>query len=267
MLPGKYIQILLVTLLLFTALSCSLKKEIIPDDPVAKYTIRESINNYSSDDWEIRLNAIQRASKYGNSIYAKNVILLMLLAADDYHPLVRIEALRCLKIIKAESALDKIREIAMDDSDRNVRRAAISALQDYALEANAGIFISGIESNDWLIREESYIGLIKIDPDDIQKKFLNLLINGIKDRNISVQIAILNNITIKDPLLYHEISGLINNRDTKASLLRGALVAVKGYTFDEKTRSRLFELLTHRNRDIRVLSLQALKREKIEMNY
>lgn len=247
--------------------SCSLKSGLYPEDTEARSSIRNSINDYSSEDWEVRLSAVKRASKYSDTVYAKNVILLMLLAADDYHPLVQIEAIKSLRNTRTEAAREKLRELALNDTDHNVRRTAITALQDYSDPENAEIFLAGIESSDWLIREASYTGLLRIKPDDIQRNYIGKIIKGMKDRNISVRLAVLYNLKIKDPLLYNEIAGIINNRKTGISMLKGALVAINGYTFDDRTRERLLDLLTHRNKDVRLLSLQALKREKIELNF
>lgn len=263
----KNIAFIPLFLAVITLASCSLKTGLYPDDAEARRSIRNSINDYSSEDWVVRLGAVKSASRYGDTVYAKNVILLMLLAADDYHPLVQIEAIKGLKKMRSYAALEKLRELSLTDPDLNVRRIAIETLQDYSLPENADIFITGIESRDWLIREASYIGLLRIKPDDTQKNYIGKIIKGIKDRNISVRIAVLTNLKIKDPLLYNEISGIINNKKTGISLLKGALVAANGYTFDDKTRERLLGLLTHRNKEVRLLSLQALKREKIELNF
>ncbi len=250
-----------------TTSSCSFTNALQQDNEAAKTSVSSSITDYSSGDWETRLAAVKRTSEFSDTVYARNVLNLMLQAASDYHPAVQIEAIKSLKKMKSYSSLEKLRELTMTDPDHNVRRAAITALHDYASADNSDIFLAGIESRDWLIREASYVGLLKIKPDDIQKNYIGKIIKGMKDPNLSVKLAVLTNVKIKDPLLYNEISGIINRKRTGVSLLKGALVAVNGYTFDDKTRNRLLGLLTHRNRDVRILSLQALKREKIELNF
>ncbi len=267
MIKKKIIPLILLAVIILSVISCSLKNTILAEDESAKKNVTSSINDYASNDWEVRLAAIKKASLYKDTIYSKNILLLMLLAADDYHPLVQIEALKTLGKIKSYIALEKLHEIARNEKEINVKREALTALQDYSLETNIDIFIANINDRDWLIREAAYIGLLKIQPEDIQRRYIGTILKGLNDKNISVRIAILNNVKIKDPSLYNEISGIIRRKKTGISLLKGALTAIKGYTFDEKTRERLFELLTHRNKDVRVLSLQALKMEKIELNF
>lgn len=267
MLKIRKIALLFICTASLTISSCSFTNVLQQENEAAKTSISSSITDYSSEDWETRLAAVKRASNFSDTIYARNVLNLMLQAASDYHPAVQIEAIKSLKKMKSYSSLEKLRELSMTDADHNVRRASITALHDYASNDNIDIFLTGIESRDWLIREASYVGLLKIKPDDIQKNYIGKIIKGMKDPNLSVKLAVLTNLKIKDPLLYNEISGIINKKRTGTSLLKGALVAVNGYTFDDKTRVRLLGLLTHRNRDVRILSLQALKREKIELNF
>ncbi|HOP29900.1 MAG TPA: HEAT repeat domain-containing protein [Spirochaetota bacterium] len=252
---------------IITSLSCSFKTVLQPDNTADEKTINNSINDYSSGNWHIRIEAVKRASGYINTVYAGKILNLMLLASADYHPAIQIEAIKSLRQMKSYAALEKLREIAMTDPDLNVRRTAITALHDYSSADNSDIFITGTGSRDWLIREASFIGLLKIKPEELQLNYLGKIIKGIKDPRLSVKLAVLTNLKIKDPLLYNEISGIINNKRTGISLLKGALTAINGYTFDERTRNRLLSLLTHRNKDIRILSLQALKREKIELNF
>lgn len=267
MLKVQTITLALICTACITTMSCSFTDAFQQDDKAARTAISSSINDYSSGDWEVRLAAVKSASKYSDTVYARHIMNMMLNAAGDYHPAVRIEAVKSLKKMKTYAALEKLRELALTDSDHNVRSAGITALHDYASADNSDIFITGINSRDWLIREASYIGLLKIKPDDIQSNYIGKIIKGIKDPNLSVKLAVLTNLKIKDPLLYNEISGIVNNKRTGISLLKGALVAINGYTFDERTRGRLLGFLTHRNKDIRLLSLQALKREKIELKF
>jgi len=94
-----------------------------------------------------------------------------------------------------------------------------------------------------------------------KKNYIGHIIKGINDKNIAVKIAILLNIKIKDQLLYDKISEIIQNRKTKTSLLEAALIAIVGYTLDDVTKERIVELLTHRNKKIRILSLRVLKEQ------
>ncbi len=264
---SKNLSKIILVVFALSITSCSLKNRIFAEDEAAKKEINSFIHDYSSEDWEVRLQAVKDASKYTDTPYSINIISFMLTASDDYHPLIRIEAVRNLKRMKSYAALEKLRKISLTEQDTNVRRTAITALQDYSQPANADIFIMGIESRDWLTREASYTGLLKIRPEEYQRQYIGKIIKGMKDPILSVRISLFNNVKLKDPLLYNEIAGVINNRKTEISLLKSALVAVNGYALDDRTRGRLQDLLTHRNKDIRLLSLQALKRDKIESSF
>ena len=82
------------------------------------------------------------------------------------------------------------------------------------------------------------------------------------DPSIAVRIETLRHVRIRDAGLYREISALINNQKTGISLLKAALTAVTGYRIDEKTKKRIIKLLTHENRNVRVLALRALKKDE-----
>ena len=59
-----------------------MKNRTLSGDEETRRLIRNTIHNYSSDDWEERLNAVKSSSKYSGSFYSKDILLLMLLAAE-----------------------------------------------------------------------------------------------------------------------------------------------------------------------------------------
>lgn len=235
------------------------------DDEEARKAITRSVKLYSSENWETRKDAVSNAAGYSNSTYSKNVLLLMMKAADDPIPLVRIEALNGLKKLRSGLAVYKIRYMAVSDNDTMVRWTALLALGEYGLPLNEDIFVKCFNDRDWLIREASINGLLKIEGTDVQQRNVELVISAIKDESISVKIAALENIRYKDTRLLPVISGIINNPSTGTSLLKSALVAASGFKFDDTTRKKLFRLLTHPDRDIRILAFRALKKEE-ELN-
>jgi len=247
--------------LVLTNTSCS-GNQIVSSDSVVKSEIIKGINDYSSENWEIRLRGVQTVSNYGNTIYAKNVLLLLMKAADDMHPRVRCDALTGLKKMAAPAAMEKIRELALTDKDSNVRLFAISALEVYKSIQNEDIFLKGLDDQNWFVRETSLRGLLLIDDQYLQTRHKDIIIKAISDDNISIRLTALNSVRIKDPLLYTEISRIINNKESGLSILKAALFAVKGYRLDDITRNRIISLLIHRDEDIRLLSLQVLKAEK-----
>ncbi len=256
----KIILIIIINILLL--ISCS-STDRFKNDVEIQDNIKTAVNNYNSDNWEIRLRSIKNISKYSDSIYAKNSILLVIKALDDSHSTVRIEALKILRPIKAPAAKEKIRSIALTDINSNVQYYAYSALGEYRNISNEVTFIKGLESRDWLVKEAALKGLMEINDPEIQIKYIDIILNAIKDKNVSIKLACISNLTIKDPLIYSELSKIINNKKSSLYLLKAALEQIKGYKIDDKTKNRLITLLTHRDKEIRILSLQALKLEEI----
>ena len=257
------IKILLLIIMNVTLLiSCSSTARF-SDDAEIQNNIKSAVNNYNSDNWEIRLKSIRSVSKYSDSIYAKNSMLLVIKALDDSHSSIRIEALKILRKIKAPAAEEKIRAIALTDMNSNARYYAFAALGEYRNIKNETAFIKGLESRDWLVREAALSGLMGINDPEIQIKYIDIILNAMKDKNVSIKLACISSLTIKDPLIYSELSKIINNKKSSLYLLKAALKQIKGYKIDDKTKNRLISLLTHRDKEIRILSLQALKLEEV----
>lgn len=95
-----------VLLLMLILSSCGSKGQITNDAKIQN-DITIAVNDYNSDNWEIRLNAIKKISRYSNTVYAKNSFLLIFKALNDSHSEVRIEALKVLTNIKAPAAEKK----------------------------------------------------------------------------------------------------------------------------------------------------------------
>lgn len=249
----------------FLVLCCSSNNQFI-EDMAAQQEITAAVNNYNSENWEVRLASVKSISKYSDSVYTKNSLLLLMKALDDSHAKIRIEALKTLKVMKAPSAEEKIGSIALNDINSNVKFFAYSALEEYGSIQNEDIFIHGIDDTDWLVKEAALKGLMKIKDPEIQIKYLNIIVSAINDKNISVKLTAISNLNIKDPLIYENLSEIINNKESGLSVLKAALEKIKGYKFDNKTKGRLIELLTHRDKNVRILSLQALKQEGLNID-
>ena len=251
----------LLLIILLSCLGCS-SRTAGGENTEAKDAITRSVKLYSSENWEIRKMAISRVVVYSGTVYSRNVILLLLKATDDPHPLVRVEALHALTRVKTESAHVRIREIALYDRENLVRWSAYKALEVYGSADDESVFITGYGDSDWLIREAAIRGLLKIEDESVQARNVKLIISALNDSSVSVRIDTLNHLKFKDAGLYSEITVLINNKKTGVSLLKAALTAVSGYRLDEKTRNRIVKLLTHDNSEIRVLALRALKKDE-----
>jgi len=152
--------------------------------------------------------------------------------------------------------------MALTDESSNVKVFALSALETYGNIENENIFIEGLDDTDWLIKEASLKGLMKITDHGIQIKYLDVIIDAINDKNLSIKLAAVSNITIKDQKIYDELAKIINNKESGLTLLKAALQKIKGYQLDNRTRKRIIELLTYRDKNVRLLSLQALKNEE-----
>lgn len=229
------------------------------NDASIQKDITDAVNSYNSESWEIRLDALKKISRYSDTVYAKNSFLFILKAADDSHSEIRIEALKILKKLKAPAAEEKIRNIALSDSNANVKYFAFSALEEYGNIKNEESFLLGLKDEDWLVRESALKGLMKINDPDIQNKHLPIIITAITDTNISIRITAISNLSVKNPQIYEVLSGILNNKESGSTILIAALQGIKGYKLDEITKKRIIDLLTHKDKQVRISSLQVLK--------
>ncbi len=246
-------------------LKCSSKTQF-NDDAVIQEDITNAVNNYSSENWEIRLNSIKRMSRYTGTAYAKNSLMLVIKAMDDSHSKVRIESLIILQNLRISAVEEKIKNIALSDENANVRHFAFIALGEYNNIDNEKTFLEGLNDKDWFVKEAALEGLMKINDPEIQIKHLDIIIKSINDKNISLKLTAISNISIKDQLIYEELAKIINNKESGLSILKAALQKIKGYKLDNTTKKRIIELLTHRDKNIRLLSLQVLKQEELNLN-
>jgi len=258
--PADTLSFLSFLSLLFV-LSCG--KAITPfsDAEKIKNEITAAVHQYSSDNWEERERAVVRMHRYADSAFAVNVTLFFIKATEDRQPLVRIKAVQGLRIRKDPAALNRLRVMALEEPRTNVKWHTLLALGDYGLSENESFFIEGFKSRDWIIREASVIGILGIIDPETQRRNIPLLKMAINDNILSVRLAALNHLELKDDLLYVEIAGIVNDRKSSRSLMKAALTAIKGYRLDLKTRERLISLLTHYDRDIRVSAFHVLREE------
>ncbi len=253
-----------ISLILFFFLLTGCSTSIVQlDNDRIKENIKDVVKDYSSKNWEQRRKSVINISRYSESVYAKNVIIFLLLATEDTHPLVRIEAASALGKIRAVTAMSRLQEMAENDPGLNVRWHAVRALSTYADKENLQIFIKGIDNRDWLIREASTKGLLKINDPVILKNNMIYIKKSLTDSSLSVRIAALMNLQIKNEELYLIISEIVRNKKSGLSVKKAALTAIKGYKFDDKTRKIITSLLIHWDGEMRILALRALKEEQI----
>lgn len=229
-----------------------------------KSRINASENLYSSDNWEDREKAVIDLYYYKNSFYSRDILLFFLKASEDRHSAVRIKAVNGLHLMPDPAALERLRIMAKEDPKINVRWHAIQALADYRIKENEKLFVESFKSSDWLIREAAIIGLLKINNPESQIKNILLIKKGLNDPVISVRLATLQNLELKNELFYPDITKIINDKQSSPSILKAALSAIKGYRLDYTTRDRLITLLTHYESEIRIEAFRALKEEPLE---
>jgi HEAT repeat protein len=215
---------------------------------------------YQSDNWETRRKAIAALAELDYSLVED----ILIQAADDIHPLVRIEALKGLSRSAGSKVLGKIKIIAEYDKNNNVRWYALKALTVYKDPAAASVFVKGFSSEDWLIREESIKGMLMIDDFAIKYVSVPFVIAALEDQNINVKLTALEYLNFKDERIYSVLVESIDRDITgENTILKALLRAIKGYKLDPATKKKIASLLTHPNLDIRLLAFRALKADAV----
>lgn len=254
----------LLILLSLVYISCG-KSALDPgNNDAIKNKFTASVNLYSSNNWEEREKAVIDLYYYKNSFYSRNILLFFLKASEDRHSAVRIKAINGLHLMPDPAALERLRIMAREDPKANVRWHAIQALADYRIKENEELFVESFKSSDWLIREAAIVGLLKINNPESQIRNILLIKDGLNDPVISVKLATLQNLELKNELFYPDITKIINDTQSSHSILKAALSAIKGYRLDYNTRDRLITLLTHYESEIRIEAFRALKEEPPE---
>ena len=139
----------------------------------------------------------------------------------------------------------------------------MKALAEYRDPTASPIFVKGLTSEDWLLREESIKGLLMIDDILIQQVSIPYILKALRDQRINVRLSALKYVKVRNIKIYEVLQHIVNNKNNynRIIILISTLNAIKGYLLDDKTRERLIEFLTHPNREIRILSLSVLKKD------
>lgn len=256
-------KISLLSLLFIITMSASGCAIFQKAEIIRRQNVRSAATRYATGNWVERRDAVEEIIRYYGP--EKNDLILgtVLVALQDQAGMVRIEALKGLAKLKLEITFPIIEKIALEERDTNVRWYAIRALRGFKNPSAADVFIKGMESEEWLIREESARGMVMMDAAVIQSRLIPHIIGAIHDRHLNVSAAALRGLKINDARLYPAIAEKFNAcTENNYTLLNASLRALRGYRLDEKTREKLVNLLVHPNRNIRVLALRVLKKEK-----
>jgi HEAT repeat protein len=259
----------IIIILSIALLSSACAKKInFKADKEGQNEIKTIASGLNSSNWQERLKTVKYISKqistnaYDSDLTDDVILNLLIKATSDSHETVTVEAIKGLSVLKYPEAMEILAVLSLDDKNSNKRWYAIQALSLYKNSANIPVFIKGLKSEDWLIREASIKGLLYLDK-ILNNEYIPVIIAAINDQNESVRIAALQNLKIKDEKLYETIKKIFINKknDMRINLIKAALIALEGYTLDDKVKERTIELLTDRNSDIRILSLRVLKKD------
>ncbi len=239
-----------IALPLLLLLCASRDQSLIKDTEIGKYR-----SLYESSDWTVRKQAVAKASR----ILTQEGTDLLLKATSDSHTLVRMEAISGLRRHKSPRARERVREIIETTDDSNIRWQALKTMGYYREPTAALLFAKNLKHDDWLIREESIKGLLKIDDYAIRYVSVPYIIEALRDPSMSVKLTTLKNLRVTDPRIYSSLSAmLLSAENRRHALIQETLNALREYDLDAKTREKVIGYLTHQNRDIRLTAYRVL---------
>ena len=222
--------------------------------------VRRAATKYQSPNWQVRRQAIEDVNSAMIRTPAAETFLLR--ATYDPHILIRVDAVKALSGYKTNRTFERIKDVAASD-EFQVRWSALVVLSSFEKPAAAPVFVMGLDSSEWMIREASITGLLKIPDQAVQYISVPYILDCLDDPNVEVRIATLNNVQVQNNALYKKISSMLDD-DTygKPTILKAVIKALKGYPLDPDTRKYLVSCLTHSNADVRIQALRTLKADK-----
>lgn len=224
---------------------------------------REAALRYPGANWMERRDIVRSVVDYYGRDKNDLVIGILTYAVRDPQPAVRIEAIQSLGKIQSERTLPLIKKTALEDSDNNVRWYAMKALRSFKDPSSADIFMRGLDSGDWLVREESIKGICSLDDATVKARLIPSIIKAMNDPSTSVMLTAMRRVRTRDDRLYRVISEKLRNAsEYNYSLIQASLTALRGYQLDPKTKEKVIGLLLHNNPQIRVLALRVLKEDR-----
>ncbi len=250
----------IISVLLFSGCAMLQRTELI-----RRQHVRDEANRYAAGNWLQRLEAVKEIVKFYGPEKNTLIIGTLLVALNDPYTSIRIEALKGLARCRDQNTHAVIRKIAADDEKNpDVRWYALRALRVFKDPADIDVFVKGLQSKDWIIREVSIKGLCVMDDATIKKNLIPYIIKGINDPETSVTITTLRWLKTKDEKFYTAIVDKFNTcNEYNYSMLKACLIALKGYKLDEKTKQKIINLLVHPNIRIRILALRVLKKDQM----
>lgn len=268
---NPFYSILITVVTIATVMSgCGGDSILRQKDPDYTSLIIESETKYRSPRWDVRLKGIEESATCLHSYEHGRTVALLYRATHDSHPLVQINALKYLSSIRNKNIRDRVAAMAASADDEKVRMQAIETLGMYRSEVYADIFERAYGTgSSWLEREYAIKGLLMIQNKDVVRSKSSVINRALQDENISVRIAALDHLDVHDAVFYSAVTGnmLKAEEDSQISLLKSSLRAMEGFLLKEEERKKIVSLLTHSNKDVRVLALRVLKRDHFLRQY
>ncbi|MGL4369175.1 MAG: HEAT repeat domain-containing protein [Spirochaetota bacterium] len=219
--------------------------------------VREAGARYKSPSWLERVRAVRDLSLYATD-EAETVLIR---ALSDPHTRVKIEALKGISGFKTSRSFDAVKDIALNESDGNMRWIALKSLSAYKKAEAAPVFYNAMRDSDWIIRETAISGLLDIKNKSVEKESVPYIISALSDTQYNVRIAALTHLRISDPKIYNVLARQIADEKyyQRPAYLKALLSALFLYRFDKQTRKAVLVYITHPNADVRVLALRAIR--------
>ncbi len=246
---------MLVLLLCAVQQQCSKNVRISTENRVL---FRELRAGYKSSNWEVRLASVKKMA----SVEHPDKDDFFLETLNDSHSLVRIEAIKGLSKSESSKVRRRIRSLAEYEENVSIRWYALKTLSTFQDATSAPVFVKGLNSEDWIIREECIKGLLAIEDFAVKYVSIPYIIQALEDKNLNVRITTMNSLKIKDRRIYAVLIEMINGRiDRQYGLLIALLKAIHGYRLDPEVKERISDLLTHSNPEVRINALRVLKKD------
>ncbi|MCU0847658.1 MAG: HEAT repeat domain-containing protein [Spirochaetes bacterium] len=251
----------ILSMLLF--LSCSTPFYLSGDRRRAA-EIRVILKDYSGMSWIKKCEAVKKIIKLRSGSDNSELEISLLLISNDPHPAVRIESLKAMSELLSKKMPGRIRTMALEDASDNVRWQAIITLSLYRDPGLSDVFIKCLDDRDWLLREASITALCEIKDPSFKDTIIPALVKAINDQNEAVRIAALKSARFRDKKIYQAIAQMFGKTGHSSNtMLAVLLTALRGYRLDNEVHARVINLLAHTDKNIRKLSYDVLKTEKV----
>ncbi len=257
----KFIKIAFFFYALTLTFACK-NKQITESEQKKIFTneIKQLEKQYESKIWTERKEAVIKCSEYPS----ERTMRLLINATNDTHNTIIAEALMQLSFYKTDEAYNTLLTFCENKNLSDiVRISAIKGISKYKTPKAVPVFLTNIQDKNAQIREASYAGLLVIENKKTENLSIEYILLGLSDTNTNVQMAVLDNIRIKNPLIYKVFKDFVTSPENynKNTMMIKVLSNLVGYDIDEELEISLRTLLVNNNVEIRLLTLKVLKNQ------